>query len=135
MAKGNIVYHNIRMNLDNEQHRRIHAVLAELNTDVHRSVNQFLIDAADFYIESLNGESVHIGKKSKTEPISSEDLQKLRTELKDELKNEIIMLLGTALVKGTGAMPWMGAENTYERNETKEPEYNPLVESLVDGWG
>ena len=43
MGKGNIVYHNLRMNLDNEQHRRVHSVLAELNTDVHKSVNQFLI--------------------------------------------------------------------------------------------
>ena len=55
MGKGNIVYHNLRMNLDNEQHRRVHSVLAELNTDVHKSVNQFLIDAADSYISRLAG--------------------------------------------------------------------------------
>lgn len=45
--KDNIVYHNMRMNLDNEQHRRIHMVLTDLNTNVHKSVNQFLIDATD----------------------------------------------------------------------------------------
>lgn len=55
MGKGNIVYHNLRMNLDNEQHRRVHSVLAELNTDVHKSVNQFLIDAADSYISRIAG--------------------------------------------------------------------------------
>ena len=45
--RENIVYHNIRMNLDNEQHCRVHKVLMNLNTNVHKSVNQFLIDAAD----------------------------------------------------------------------------------------
>ena len=53
MGKGNIVYHSLRMNLDNEQHRRVHAVLADLNTDIHKSVNQFLVDAADAYIRGL----------------------------------------------------------------------------------
>ena len=53
--KTNITYHSIRMNLNNEQHRRVHKVLMELNMDVHKSVNQFLIDAADDYINRLNG--------------------------------------------------------------------------------
>ena len=55
MKNMNIVYHNVRMNLNNEQHRRVHKVLTELNMNVHKSVNQFLIDAADAYISSLSG--------------------------------------------------------------------------------
>ena len=45
MAKSNICYHNVRLNLDNEQQRRVNKVLAELNTDIHKSVNQFITDA------------------------------------------------------------------------------------------
>ena len=45
----------MRMNLDNEQHRRIHMILSDLNTNVHKSVNQFLIDATDAYIRKLEG--------------------------------------------------------------------------------
>lgn len=58
MAKSNICYHNVRLNLDNEQHCRIHKVLAELNTEIHKSVNQFIVDAVDYYIRSLNDESL-----------------------------------------------------------------------------
>ena len=58
MAKSNICYHNVRPNLDNEQHCRVHKVLAGLNTDIHKSVNQFIVDAVDSYIRSLNGESL-----------------------------------------------------------------------------
>lgn len=65
--KDNIVYHNMRMNLDNEQHRRIHRVLTDLNTDVHKSVNQFLIDATDAYIRALEGNDLTTGEMAKTE--------------------------------------------------------------------
>ena len=50
MAKPNICYHNVRINLDNEQHCRVHRVLSKLNKKIHKSVNQFIVDAVDFYI-------------------------------------------------------------------------------------
>ena len=46
MAKSNIVFRSYRLNLDNEQQRRVNRVLAELNTDIHKSVNQFIISQA-----------------------------------------------------------------------------------------
>ena len=49
MAKSNIIYRSYRLNLDNEQHRRVNKVLAELNTDIHKSVNQFITDAILLY--------------------------------------------------------------------------------------
>ena len=48
MGKSNIVFRSYRLNLDNEQQRRVNKVLAELNTDIHKSVNQFITDAIDF---------------------------------------------------------------------------------------
>ena len=88
MGKGNIVYHNLRMNLDNEQHRRVHSVLAELNTDVHKSVNQFLIDAADSYISRLAGNELTKESEQKGEClyVRREELEQIRREIKDELQ-------------------------------------------------
>ena len=103
MGKGNIVYHNLRMNLDNEQHRRVHMVLSNLNTDIHKSVNQFLIDAADSYINRLKGSELTNDEKLKTEEylyITREDLEKIRGEIKDELQREMIIILGSALTGG-----------------------------------
>lgn len=50
MARSNVANHSLRLNLDNEQHRRVEKVLAGLNLDVHKSINQFLVEAADAYI-------------------------------------------------------------------------------------
>ena len=33
MAKTNICYHSLHLNMDNEQHQRVEKVLANLNTD------------------------------------------------------------------------------------------------------
>ena len=55
MARSNVANHSLRLNLDNEQHRRVEKVLAGLNLDVHKSINQFLVEAADAYISRLEG--------------------------------------------------------------------------------
>ena len=145
MAKSNICYHNVRLNLDNEQHCRIHKVLAELNTEIHKSVNQFIVDAVDYYIRSLNDESLVKGAgepKKDAGYITREDLDGIRSELKNEVKNEIIMLLGAALGGGAarvaeGSMGRMVmetvAKETADEN-TEEPE-DPTMMELVDNWG
>lgn len=138
IAKGNIVYHSLRMNLDNEQHRRVHQVLAKLNTEIHKSVNQFLIDAADFYIQSFQEEGLFKESKKETKYISRQDLEIVRRELREEMKNEIIILLGTALTKGTGIVQGIGdgqVSGTYENVREEKAENDPVIESLADGWG
>ncbi len=144
MAKSNICYHNVRLNLDNEQHCRIHKVLAELNTEIHKSVNQFIVDAVDYYIRSLNDESLVKGAgepKKDAGYITREDLDGIRSELKNEVKSEIIMLLGAALGAGTvrvaeGATGrgGMDIKETETAGDTKETE-DPTMMELVDGWG
>ena len=144
MAKSNICYHNVRLNLDNEQHCRVHKVLAELNTDIHKSVNQFIVDAVDYYIRSLNDESLVKGageQKKEAGYITREDLDGIRSDLKNEVKNEIIMLLGAALGAGTvrvaeGATGrgGMDIKETETAGDTKETE-DPTMMELVDGWG
>lgn len=144
MAKSNICYHNVRLNLDNEQHCRVHKVLAELNTDIHKSVNQFIVDAVDFYIRSLNDESLvkETGEPKKNAGyITREDLDGIRSDLKNEVKNEIIMLLGAALGAGTvrvveGATGRGSMDSTAMKaaEDTKETE-DPTMMELVDNWG
>lgn len=58
MAKSNIVNRSYRLNLDDEQQRRVNKVLAGLNKDIHKSVNQFITDAIDFYANSFGDESL-----------------------------------------------------------------------------
>ncbi len=143
MGKPNISYHSVRLNLDNEQHQRVHKVLVELNTEIHKSVNQFLIDAADFYIRSFEDENLLKEAESRrdkgTEYISRSDLDGIREELKSEVKNEIILLLGATLSKGAAAGGGMteqaGGMASGVAESRKEPESDATMESLVADWG
>lgn len=144
MAKSNICYHNVRLNLDNEQHCRVHKVLAELNTEIHKSVNQFIVDAVDYYIRGLNDESLVKGAEEPKKDagyITREDLDGIRSELKSEVKSEIIMLLGAALGAGTvraaeGATDRGGMDSTAMKaaDDTKGTD-DPTMMELVDNWG
>ena len=146
MGKSNIVFRSYRLNLDNEQQRRVNKVLAELNTDIHKSVNQFITDAIDFYANSFESENLlqDAGERKKKEEqyISKSDLDGMREELKNDVKNEIIMLLGAALGGGVarvaeGGMGRMVMETVAKETEEhrKEETADPIMMELVDDWG
>ncbi len=145
MAKSNICYHSLRLNLDIEQHCRVHKILTGLNTDIHKSVNQFLIDATDFYIRSLNDEELVKGageQKKDKGYITKDDFSSIKEELKSEVKSEIIMLLGAALGGGAvraaeGGMGRMVVETVARETEEhrKEETVDPTMMELVDDWG
>ena len=144
MAKSNIVFRSYRLNLDNEQQRRVNKVLAGLNTDIHKSVNQFITDAIDFYANSFGDENLlrETGGQKKEEYLSKRDLEGIREELKNDVKNEIIMLLGAALGGGAvraaeGGMGGMAAGTVAKESAASHTEESadPTMMELVDGWG
>lgn len=136
MAKGNITFHNLRINLNNEQHRRVHRVLKDLNTDVHKSVNQFLIDAADYYITMLQeGVTKEEKQSAESQYITWDDMDRIRKEIKDEMQREIIMVLGTALAGGqVNKMQEVKMVREYRAEEQEESADTTMV-GLADMWG
>ena len=146
MAKSNIVNRSYRLNLDDEQQRRVNKVLAGLNKDIHKSVNQFITDAIDFYANSFEDESLirEAGerKKKEEEYILRSDLEGIREELKNEVKNEIIILLGAALGGGAARMAEGSMGRTVMETVEKETiagntgeDTDPTMMELVDNWG
>ena len=138
--KTNIVHHNIRMNLNNEQHRRVHKVLTELNMNVHKSVNQFLIDAADAYIGRLNKSDFVTGDNQGQERcnvITQVDLENLRKEIKEELLKEIVILLGGAFAVGRG-FQISDMKVDKQKDDIKKEEQELIDETtigLASSWG
>lgn len=103
MAKSNVANHSLRLNLDNEQHRRVERVLADLNLDVHKSINQFLVEAVDCYIRKLEGTELtyeDVPKKQDSHCITRDELEQMRIEIKDELQKEMIGVLASSLITG-----------------------------------
>lgn len=132
MARSNVANHSLRLNLDNEQHRRVEKVLAGLNLDVHKSINQFLVEAADAYIRKLEGSELtydDIPKKPDTRYLTMDDIAEIRREIKDELQREMIGILTShILTEKIKLMPEM-------QITTKIPEQRNTENQMEDEVG
>lgn len=141
MARSNVANHSLRLNLDNEQHRRVEKVLASLNLDVHKSINQFLVEAADAYISRLEGSDLtyeDIPKKEEIRYITREDLEEIRRDIKDELQREMISILGSVLISGKVIqMPDVKTvREVVTQNDTEEDaSADKTTIGLASSWG
>lgn len=145
MARSNVANHSLRLNLDNEQHRRVEKVLAGLNLDVHKSINQFLVEAADAYISKLEGSDLtydDVQKKADTRYLTIDDMVEIRREIKDELQREMIGILSSYILTDkiklmqemqiTKEIP----ERKYpERRVENEAEADETTIGLASSWG
>lgn len=147
MSRSNGANHSLRLNLDNEQHRRVEKVLAGLNLDVHKSINQFLVEAADAYISKLEGSDLtydDVQKKADTRYLTMDDMVEMRREIKDELQKEMIFLLGTALAKDRVIqIPdlqlikelYLKAADSTQTEENDADEADETTIGLASSWG
>ena len=78
MVGRNIVKHSLRLNLQEEEQRRIQEVLENLNKEIHRSENLFITRALDFYIRSFEEESFSHPQRETVPYVTVEDLERFR---------------------------------------------------------
>lgn len=133
--------HNLRLNMDIAQHRKINAVLKDLNPDIYKSKNRFLADAVEMYIDSFEKEELtEEGKREKNrqkEYISREDLEKIKEEIRYELltevRNEVIKLL-----EGVVSGMYMGQQtesgSRMNQETEKQLETDETMEKLALDW-
>lgn len=121
MALEHIIKHSCRFNIKNPQHRKVNEVLVNLSPDVCKSKSQFLINAAEYYID-------HFGKEAFIESSKDDSPYVRKSELKaieertiaaavTEARNEVIRHLG-GLLSGAVTLPTIKQANTTD----KEPE-------------
>lgn len=108
MALEHIIKHSCRFNIKNPQHRKVNEVLVNLSPDVCKSKSQFLINAAEYYID-------HFGKEAFIESSKDDSPYVRKSELKvieertiaaavTEARNEVIRHLG-GLLSGAVSLP------------------------------
>lgn len=138
MVGRNIVKHSLRLNLQEEEQRRIQEVLENLNKEIHRSENLFIIRALDFYIRSFEEESFSHPQRETVSYVTVEDLEQFRQEQELWIKEELIRLLGASLAGGIGTLSEQGVREVRkgEIEEAEESEQeNPWIEELANRWG
>lgn len=131
MALDHIIKHSCRFNIKNPQHRKVNEVLVNLNPDVCKSKSQFLINAAEYYID-------HFGKEAFIEQVTDDspyvtkgELQniedKMLTKAVMTAKDEVIRLLGGTLAGIAATKQVVIQPESVKREEPKEEEYDDVI--------
>lgn len=101
----------VRLSYDNPEHVRIMDILDDLNLDVHKSRNQFIINAITFYVEAINNDTLtytderkqrEMEEKFVTHDDMQEMMDKFSVKIKTELHEEMIKLLAGIVVSSGG---------------------------------
>ena len=79
----------VRLSYNNPEHMKVLGILDNLNKDMHKSKNRFIVNAILYYVDSLNNESTISGNAVKSSYVTEKELEGKLKELKSELKSEI----------------------------------------------
>lgn len=141
------MYHSIRCSKDNPQHVNVNRVLSDLNTDIYKSKNQFLIDAVDYYIKMLNEEDLTntaAMENAKNQRILRvKDIEALKQNIIDEVmigvQREVIAILAQAVANRTDTVRQEPVANRLpivtEPEPSTEKAVNPIVAQMASFWG
>ena len=126
---------SVRFNMNNPQHVKINNVLQNLDPNIFKSKNQFIIDACQFYIDHYGEEQFMEKKERKRESyISVEDIDEIKAELievaMNEARKEVIKLLG-GVISGMNVGQSVVRPSTYIKDE--EPTEDVMDDADVAG--
>ena len=143
MSLSTIRKMTLRLNMEEPKQAEIYQILTSLDKYIYKSQNQFLVDALEFYIEH-SGKDMLIQQEQAEQQryitaVELEQIKKeLRGELLEEMRNELLKLLGqyaagaqnpmTGQIKAlTGQTDEMELENDTEGE-------NSVVGNLACRW-
>lgn len=138
MGNPDVASHSLRLNLRNEKHLRVEKALEQINPKIFKSLNEFMIDAIDFYIKYLDGENISINvaenDRQDTQWVTKEELEEMKQVIEKNVREELIQLLGIAL---SGQPVQQRAVMTNETVEEVEKDgiTDTAAIDLVVGWG
>ena len=137
MARENLVFNSLRLNMNNPQHVKINEILCSIDKDVCKSKNQFIIDAIEFYIDNF-GKQVLVKEETDTQYVTTDELEDIKKELMEaamtEARREVIRILGTAVSGSRVTEPVTRAETEATIEEPEEPQDDEVVSELATSW-
>ncbi|MBQ2886243.1 MAG: hypothetical protein IJE43_21185 [Alphaproteobacteria bacterium] len=101
MQKSNIYQHNLRLNLDDERHLKVHRYLMNINEDVYKSKNAYIIQAILEGAEKANSvteDGEYVEKGLLTDEQIKELEERITKNLKKEVLNEVLKVLLNMIV-------------------------------------
>lgn len=132
--KEEVVQYNVRLNLSNPKHLEIFEKLNDLNLDIHKSKNNFIVESLYKNILSYKGEGISNSDKS-IEYATKADLEDLERRITEIFMKEVISVmlfkLGQSQGENTIKEPYSGIT---VGNSNKSEQIDPTLQSLAGIW-
>ncbi|MEE0963353.1 MAG: hypothetical protein U0L73_03920 [Ruminococcus bromii] len=139
MARKDVEQFNLRLNLNNPNHLKIYRTFQDLNTDIHKSRNNFIIEALLRYINGISDEDLTFtGAKKKQEAdryVTQSEIAELETRITAKVMKEVAEMMGRAALGNQGMMinpmmmqSYMQMAQTTQQEAPKENETKDVIE-------
>ena len=139
MARKDVEQFNLRLNLNNPNHLKIYRTFQDLNTDIHKSRNNFIIEALLRYINGISDEDLTFtGAKKKQEAdryVTQSEIAELETRITAKVMKEVAEMMGRAALGNQGMMinpmmmqSYMQMAQTTQQEAPKENETKDVSE-------
>lgn len=91
MARKQYEQFCLRFSLDNPEHVKLFRILNNLDTDIYRSKNQFVLEALDAYVSGKSIEELckKEKKEEEAEPLTRKDLLEFGNRMREDMKKEM----------------------------------------------
>lgn len=133
MAANDIVQYNLRLNLNNPIHLKIHQRLLNVNTDIYKSKNKYLVKTL---YRGLFGENENFDEIKELEPINLKDivqkkeLPEIERRIEGKIMEEMIKLLYSSISHESN-IPMQLPERKEKKNDSMQ-ELEGIDESLAE---
>lgn len=112
MEKKDVRHVTVRLSYNSPEHMKIMGILDDLNLAVHKSKNQFIINAITYYVDMLeNGDLTKTAAQEagKVHYVTDHDLEtelsKMKSAVRTEIYEDVIRLFGSNLMASKVDMP------------------------------
>ena len=132
--KEEVVQYNVRLNLSNPKHLEIFEKLNDLNLDIHKSKNNFIVESLYKNILSYKGEGISNSDKP-IEYATKADLEELERRITEIFMKEVISVMLFKLGQNQGESGNMEEySNMTSGNTNKREPDDPTLQSLAGIW-
>lgn len=128
--------HSFRLNLTNPNHLEVHNTLKNLNKEIHRSKNNFIVESILRNIRNYKKEDLFGLEDDEIAYVTKEDLIDLKVQIKEEVMKEVITLLCGSLAGRTllPAIPVQTIETNNKKQEENKVEEDGTLNAMADEW-
>ena len=137
MARKQYEQFCLRFSMENPTHVKLFRIINNLDSDIYRSKNQFIMEALEAYV---SGKSIdELCKKEKQEeeaPLTKQDLlefgNQMREDLKQELYQEMLVRIADTMMSAIMRQPSGMQEQAAQAENVSQKKEQTASEEMVD---